>query len=115
DFSAFLGELENAPWLGEVAAVLSGYLGEAEQAGAVASLVAAVKRKNRKALYLCDPVIGDREGLYVPESTASAIRDRLIPLADIATPNRYELAWLDGRKLDTVQEVVSAARRAGPN
>ena len=38
-FKALMADLERAPWLGEVGAVLSGYLGEAGQAEAVASLV----------------------------------------------------------------------------
>ena len=39
--------------------MLSGYLGDASQAEAVASLVDAVKAKNPQALYVCDPVMGD--------------------------------------------------------
>ena len=78
-FSALMGDLEGSPWLGEVAAVLSGYLGDAGQAEAVASLVGAVRRRNPHALYLCDPVMGDLGGLYVPEGVASAIRATLMP------------------------------------
>ena len=99
-FAALMKDLENARWLGEVGAVLSGYLGDARQAVAVASLVKAVKAKNPKALYICDPVMGDSGGLYVPLETATAIRDLLMPIADIATPNRYELEWMSGAKLD---------------
>lgn len=114
-FAAFLADLEGAPWLGEVAAVLSGYLGGPEQASAIASLVAAVKARNPKALYLCDPVIGDAGGLYVPEATAQAIGTILIPLADIATPNRHELEWLcGGDRLDDNRAIIAAAGRLGP-
>lgn len=113
-FSAFLGDLENAPWLGEVAAVLSGYLGNAGQAEAVASLVRAVKRRNPGALYLCDPVMGDIGGLYVPEAVAAAFRDALVPLADIATPNRFELEWLAGRTLNDLDSAAEAAAEAAP-
>jgi pyridoxine kinase len=114
EFSAFMKDLERAPWLGEVAAVLSGYLGRADQAEAIASLVAAVRTKNPKALYICDPVMGDAGGLYVPEITAVALRDTLIPLADIATPNRFELEWMTGARLDDLHAVMSAALHAGP-
>ncbi|MDP3895489.1 MAG: pyridoxal kinase PdxY [Mesorhizobium sp.] len=113
-FAALMKDLEGSPWLGEVGAVLSGYLGDAAQAGAVASLVKAVKARNPKALYVCDPVMGDAGGLYVPEATAIAMRDRLVPLADIATPNRYELEWMAGRKLEDMREVMNAALAAGP-
>ncbi len=113
-FAALMGDLARAPWLGEVGAVLSGYLGEAGQADAVASLVRAVKAKNPAALYVCDPVMGDSGGLYVPEATAVALRDRLMPLADIATPNRYELEWMAGAKLPDLCSTVEAARAAAP-
>lgn len=113
-FSAFTRDLEQAAWLGEVGAVLSGYLGNAEQAADVASLVRSVKAQNPKALYVCDPVMGDKEGLYVPETTAAAMRDLLIPLADVSTPNRYELEWIAGRKLRDLADIIAAARKLGP-
>lgn len=109
DFAAFLRDLANAPWLGEVAAVLSGYLGDASQAGAIAALVRRVKEHNPEALYLCDPVVGDAGGLYVPERTAIAMREELMPLADIVTPNRYELAWLAGHAPDRAEMLRGAA------
>jgi pyridoxine kinase len=113
-FAALLADLERSPWLGQVGAVLSGYLGDAGQAGPIASLVGAVKARNPHALYVCDPVIGDAGGLYVPEKTATAIRDKLVAIADIATPNRYELEWLVGAKLPDLETVAAAARDAGP-
>lgn len=113
-FEALMADLARAPWLGEVGAVLSGYLGDAGQAGSIASLVGAVKARNSDALYVCDPVIGDSGGLYVPEATACAIRDRLVSIADIATPNRYELEWLAGRRLGNLADIADAARKLGP-
>ncbi|WPZ15478.1 pyridoxal kinase PdxY [Nitratireductor rhodophyticola] len=113
-FARFMNDLENAPWLGEVSAVLTGYLGNPEQAQAIAGLVETLKASNPAARYVCDPVLGDRGGLYVPEATAAAIRDRLLPLADIATPNRYELAWLTGVEIDGTETAIRAARKAPP-
>ncbi|EHK58270.1 pyridoxal kinase PdxY [Allomesorhizobium alhagi] len=113
-FAALMKDLEQAPWLGEVAGVLSGYLGNAEQAHAVASLVQAVRAKNPRATYICDPVMGDAGGLYVAEPLARALRDVLVPIADIATPNRYELEWMAGAKLDDMRSVIAAANDAGP-
>ena len=51
EFWAFMQDLQRAPWLGEVAGVVSGYLGDAGQAADVAALVGAVKAKNPDALY----------------------------------------------------------------
>jgi pyridoxine kinase len=113
-FARLLADLGASKWLGEVGAVLSGYLGDAGQAEAVARLVGAVKAVNPAARYICDPVIGDSGGLYVPADTAAAIRDRLLPVADIATPNRHELEWLVGRPLASVAEIASATGDLAP-
>ncbi|HTV70680.1 MAG TPA: pyridoxal kinase PdxY [Rhizobiaceae bacterium] len=113
-FVALMKDLERSPWLGEVAAVLSGYLGDAEQVKAVASLVEAVKKRNPDALYICDPVMGDSGGLYVAEEIATGIKDQLMTLADIATPNRYELEWMTGAKLGDLRTAMIAAMHAGP-
>ncbi len=94
EFLALLQDLGNAPWLPEVGGILSGYLGDHQQATAIADLVKTIKNKNPAVVYACDPVIGDCNGLYVNEDTANAIRDILVPMADLITPNRFELAWL---------------------
>lgn len=113
-FSRFLEELGTAPWLGEIDAVITGYFGSPAQAVAVAGLVAKVKAANPDALYLCDPVIGDDGGLYVLPETAAAVRDILLPTADLATPNRFELSWFSGRAMGDTETVIEAARTLGP-
>ncbi len=113
-FAALMNDLASSPWLGEVGAVLSGYLGDPDQAEHVARLVAAVRSANPSALYLCDPVSGDSGGLYVPEPVAASIRDRLIPIADIATPNVHELGWLSGAAINDVKSMIAAAETLGP-
>ncbi|SCB47903.1 pyridoxal kinase PdxY [Rhizobium multihospitium] len=115
DFDHAIDDLIAAPWLSEVKAVLSGYFGNAAQALSVARLVTALREKNPDLLYACDPVIGDAGGLYVPEATAEAIRDHLIPLASLATPNRYELAWLAGAPLEDNNAIMEAALALGPS
>ncbi|EDQ35224.1 pyridoxal kinase [Hoeflea phototrophica DFL-43] len=114
EFSALIDDLCGSPWLGEVGAVLSGYLGDAGQAQDVARLVGAVREANPEALYMCDPVIGDAGGLYVPEALAGAILKNLIPIANIATPNIFELGWLSGAELTNSTSAVSAAETLGP-
>jgi pyridoxine kinase len=115
DFEAAIDDLIRAPWIGEVKAVLSGYFGNAAQARSVARLISSLREKNPDLLYVCDPVMGDLGGLYVPEATAVAIRDHLIPLASLATPNRYELAWLSGAALDDNNAIMEAALALGPS
>jgi pyridoxine kinase len=113
-FAALAANIAGADTLANVSAVISGYLGSPGQADEVARLVAAVRKANPDALYLCDPVIGDQSGLYVPEATAGAIRDRLLPLADVATPNLFELEWMTGGRLESEAQAITAARALGP-
>ena len=92
-------------------AILSGYLGSAEIASVVADFVARAKQKNPALLFGCDPVLGDRDtGLFVKPDIPPLVRDRLCPLADIITPNHFELEWLCGRKLRSTEEVIAQAR-----
>jgi pyridoxine kinase len=112
-FAGFVDDVAGSPRLGEVGAVLSGYLATAHQADAVARLVTATRARNPEVRYLCDPNIGDGGGLFVPEPVAAAIRDRLIPRADMATPNRHELGWLTGRTAVDNDGLASAAAALG--
>ena len=81
-------------------------------------IVARVKQANPRALYCCDPVMGDvGPGWYVRAGIPDSTRDRALALADIATPNRFELEWLTGRPIGSVAEAGEAAaalRRLGP-
>ena len=113
-FEALIDDLIRAPWLGEIGAILTGYMGAASQPAAVARLVDAVKAARPDALYLCDPVMGDAGILYVPEATASAIRDHLVPRADILTPNPTELGFLTGN-LALPAEALHAAATSLPS
>lgn len=114
-FGLMLDELAASGWTGEVGAILTGYMAGAGQARVAARFVAAMKERHPRILHLCDPVIGDHGGLYVSLDTAAAMRDELLPLADIATPNRHELAWLAGTgPLDTAEAVAAAARGIPP-
>ncbi len=86
--------------------IMTGYIGSPDVAEMTADFVAEAKAVNPRLLYLCDPVMGDTEpGLYVPETIADVMRDRLLPMADIATPNQFELGWLTGREIETLADV----------
>jgi len=112
---AMLDALERNGWLAGIDAVLTGYLPTARHVELAAGAVASARRHRRDCLYLCDPILGDDpKGLYIAREAADAIRDRLLPLADCATPNRFELAWLTGHGADGVDGAVGAARRLGP-
>ena len=111
-FSAFLDDLANAPWIGEVGGILSGYLGAPDQAASIARLIRSVRERNPGVAYVCDPVIGDNGGLYVEEPTARSVRDVLAPMADVVTPNRFELEWLTE---SSNKNMITSARALGRN
>lgn len=115
EFSKFLNDITNAPWIDEVGGILTGYLANAAQAREVAKLVEKLKTSNPDLIYLCDPVIGDVGGLYVAKDTAVSIQDSLIELSDISTPNRFELSWLTNNKTpETVNDAIDMANQLGP-
>jgi pyridoxine kinase len=81
-------------------AVLSGYLGDAAVGRAITGAVSRARSASPKALYCCDPVMGDvGRGFYVKPDIPDIFRNELVPLADIITPNQFELEALTG--LDT--------------
>ncbi len=110
EVAGLLHGLEQVGALARASAALSGYLGLAQTAGVVAEAVARLRNHTPGALYLCDPVIGDDGKVYVAEGVEDAIRTRLLPLADIVTPNHFELERLAGQRVTTLEHAVSAAR-----
>ncbi len=93
------------------AAVLSGYLGDASLGTPLLDAVARAKAANPKALYLCDPVMGDdAKGLYVRPGIPQFFRERALTRADILMPNLFELGLLSERRVDGLAEALAAAR-----
>jgi pyridoxine kinase len=91
--------------------ILSGYLGSPQIARVVTEFITRAKTNNPRLIYCCDPVLGDSDpGLYVQGEIPPIFRDSLCPLADIITPNHFELEWLSGAKANTIDEVIKNAR-----
>lgn len=100
-------------------AVLSGYQGAADVGAVILDAVGSVKAANPAALYCADPVLGDRWcGFYVQPGIPEFMRDRVVPAADVTTPNHFELEYLSGRPVTTTADLLDAAdavRAAGPS
>ena len=100
-------------------AVLSGYQGSPAVADVVVDAVKRVKEANPSATYTCDPVMGNaKSGCFVNPEIPPIIREKVVPVADVLTPNQFELGFLTGTEpssLDEVLESVDQARAMGPS
>lgn len=112
--------LDRNGWLGEFEAVVSGYLptvAHVDLTRETLERIAARRRDShgdRAVTFICDPVIGDMpKGLYIAADAAAATRDQLVPLASAITPNAFELAWLSGRSVHTIDAATAAAQALG--
>lgn len=112
--SALIDGLDARGFLPRVDAVLSGYIGTAETGASIADAVTRVKAQNPDAIYCCDPVMGDIDsGLFVKPDVPAYFADTALPLADIVTPNVFELSVLTGTQpaaLTTTPALIAAAR-----
>ncbi|WP_071043733.1 pyridoxal kinase PdxY [Microbacterium luteum] len=102
----------------DIDVVLSGYQGGEGIADVVLDTVTRVKAANPSAIYACDPVMGNaRSGCFVAPAIPVLLRERVVPAADIITPNQFELGFLTGTEpedLDSTLAAADAAREMGP-
>ena len=96
--------------IGQCDGILSGYLGEPETAEVLGDAVKRFKQQNPELLYCCDPVMGDDGRVYVDKALTSWFLNSLIPMADIVTPNQFELELLTGYRVSTLDSVIMAGR-----
>ncbi len=123
---SILTGLRRDGWCERADAIFVGYQALPEQVAAVCAFIREIRadQNHLKADLPCpklvlDPILGDGPGepddrhLYIKPETAAVIRDQLLPLVDVITPNLFELAWLTGRPLKTEADIVEAARGLG--
>ncbi|NWZ36656.1 PDXK kinase, partial [Brachypodius atriceps] len=101
--------------------VLTGYTRDTSFLAMVVDIVQELKQQNPNLVYVCDPVMGDKwngEGsMYVPKDLLPVYRDKVVPVADIITPNQFEAELLTGRKIYTEKdalEVMDMLHAMGP-
>lgn len=94
----------------KIDAVMSGYMASPEHVALMAEIINHIKSQNPQAIIMVDPVMGDHGRLYIPEIVAQAISETLIPLADICTPNLWELSYLTKAHVDSLNDVITAAQ-----
>ena len=113
-FATALAEIGESERAGEIGTIVTGYFADPLQIEAVARLVERLRLVTPGLRLVVDPVIGDGHALYVAQAVAEGLRDRLLPLADIATPNAFEAGWLAGLPVGSTTEAIAAARALAP-
>jgi pyridoxine kinase len=118
DVASVIRGIEERDVLPNCDAVLSGYMGDASLVEVVVGAAGRVKELNPKAVYCCDPVMGDAgRGFFVRPGIPRFIKEVAVPAADIITPNQFELEFLTGVEVGNLNDalrVAEKARRLGP-
>lgn len=111
--------IEERGVLGDIDVVLSGYQGGEGIGDVILDAVARVKAANPTAIYSCDPVMGNaKSGCFVAPAIPILLREKVVPQADIITPNQFELGFLTDTQPDTLEstlESVDKAMAMGPS
>lgn len=110
ELAALLDDYRKLTVFNRLGAIQTGYFGHHTQVQTVAKFIAASQDERAARLYLLDPVLGDAGRLYVDEAIAQAMRQDLLPLADIITPNQFELGLLTDTKINDEKDAIKAAR-----
>ena len=92
-------------------ALLSGYLGDPENADTVVNVVKELRDQFPGFLYCCDPVLGDDEhGIYVKPEVLQFMQTEVLAQASILKPNRFEAQLLSGVAIETERDIKKACR-----
>ena len=108
EITALIDGIEQRALLQSCTAVLSGYLGSAKNGRIISEIVNRVKTKNKRALFLCDPVMGDNGKPYVENDILTFFKEKMAASADILTPNNYEASVLIGEPVNTKQKAIKS-------
>ncbi|KAK9872886.1 hypothetical protein WA026_020240 [Henosepilachna vigintioctopunctata] len=84
--------------------LLTGYVGSFSFLQEIAKVYEHLKSVNSNIIFVCDPVMGDNGQLYVPKELIPLYIDTIVPIADILTPNHFELELLTERKVDNLED-----------
>lgn len=118
DVADVIAGIEERGVFGEIDVVLSGYQGGEGIADVIIDAVARVKKANPDAVYACDPVMGNaKSGCFVAPAIPELLRERVVPVADILTPNQFELGFLTGTEPGSIASTLESAdlvRARGP-
>ncbi|MDZ3832616.1 MAG: pyridoxal kinase [Sphingopyxis sp.] len=90
--------------------IVSGYLGSRANGEVVADFVERARQINPDIIYVCDPVMGDAHlGIFVADQVVDCLCERLVPIADLLTPNQFEVGLIAGCQPSTWRDLEAAA------
>ncbi|WP_435527275.1 pyridoxal kinase PdxY [Microbacterium aurantiacum] len=113
DVAAVIEGIGERGVFGDIDVVLSGYQGGEGIADVILDAVARVKEANPAAVYACDPVMGNaKSGCFVAPAIPVLLREKVVPAADIITPNQFELGFLTGTEPSDLASTLESADRA---
>ena len=108
--------LEQNNLLEDVGYMLTGYIGSVSFCEAVLDVLKTV-RKFGNVRFICDPVLGDDGKFYCPPELVKVYCDTVIPVADVVTPNQFEVEQLTGiviQSMDDARKACNALHNMGP-
>jgi hydroxymethylpyrimidine/phosphomethylpyrimidine kinase len=95
-----------------IAAVHIGMLGSAKVVRALVEFLSSRASKNKLPNVVLDPILKSSSGADLLDSAGTRLLiEKLIPLADVITPNVDEAAALTGLKVGDLEEMRAAAAR----
>uniref|UniRef100_A0A8C9TF57 Pyridoxal kinase n=1 Tax=Scleropages formosus TaxID=113540 RepID=A0A8C9TF57_SCLFO len=96
--------------------VLTGYTRDTSFLEMVVDIVKELKRENPKLVYGDDRFCVFLQ--YVPENLYPVYKNKVVPVADIITPNQFEAELLTGKNISTEKdavEVMDLLHKMGPD
>ncbi|WP_286309566.1 pyridoxal kinase PdxY [Agromyces mangrovi Wang et al. 2018] len=119
DVRAVIDGIEDRGAFADIDVILSGYQGGEGIADVILDAVARIKAASPGAIYACDPVMGNaKSGCFVAPAIPVLLRERVVPAADLITPNQFELGFLTGTEPDTLESTLASVdliRATGPS
>ncbi|KTG45722.1 hypothetical protein cypCar_00016790, partial [Cyprinus carpio] len=83
--------------------VLTGYTRDTSFLEMVVDIVQELKRANPNLVY------GDHGSMYVPQNLHPVYKNKVVPVADIITPNQFEAELLTGKNISTEKDAVEVS------
>lgn len=116
DIQNVIDGLKENGFLAKQNAILSGYIGNLEVAKVIANTVKDLKNSNHRSIYCCDPVFGDKYDedetghIFASKDHPNIFLEYLLPLADIVTPNLFELSVLSNTEINSYADIAKACQ-----